>query len=117
MAKPGDKRSLQDNSVFAIFEDSEQNLWIGTNRGLSLYNYNNQSFKTFQYIAGDSTSISNNIVRTITEDKNKILWIGTSQGLNSYDKKNGKFKHWQIKGSDNLNNNIQCLVFDKKAPG
>ncbi|MDF1546318.1 MAG: two-component regulator propeller domain-containing protein [Bacteroidales bacterium] len=114
-AKPGDKNALQDNSVFAIFKDSNEDLWLGTNNGLSKYNYSTGTFKTYQNIPGDEESLSNNIVRSITEDNKNNLWIGTSQGLNSFNKETGKIQRWQMEGANNLNNNIQCLLFDKQG--
>jgi ligand-binding sensor domain-containing protein len=65
-------------------------MWVGTNNGLALYNYESGTFKTFRRVRGDTTSLLNNIVRSIVEDKNGNLWIGTAFGLCTYNKETGK---------------------------
>jgi ligand-binding sensor domain-containing protein len=76
--KEEDKNSLINNSITAIFEDSNYNLWIGTRYGLNLFNPD----KTFErYISDENpNSLSANEVSSITEDKGKNLWIGSRWG-------------------------------------
>ncbi|MBN2774276.1 MAG: response regulator, partial [Prolixibacteraceae bacterium] len=68
---------LSDNKVTTIFEDSNQNFWIGTrNGGLNLFD--GQSFSSIT----TSEELVSNSIRSVSEDRNNNLWIGTEIGLN-----------------------------------
>jgi len=87
---PSDEQSLPSNDVRAIYEDSEKNIWIGTNGG-GLALLNRYTGKFTRYIPSNS-SINSNDVRAIAEDKNGNLWLGTyGGGLNYFDVKKQKF--------------------------
>ncbi len=78
---PGDTTSLSDNSVWALFEDSKGNLWVGTDGGgLSLYNRETDSFQHFKNDPNNSSSLAYNTVNDIVEDKDGTIWIGTYGG-------------------------------------
>ncbi|MFA9389618.1 MAG: two-component regulator propeller domain-containing protein [Prolixibacteraceae bacterium] len=64
-----------------FFEDHKNNLWIGTENGLNLFNRETNSFTTFH----PENSISNIPITAINEDNNGKLWIGTNHGLNILD--------------------------------
>lgn len=40
--------SLPGNDVFCIIKDTNGNIWLGTNKGLALYNAANENFITFK---------------------------------------------------------------------
>ena len=40
--------SLPGNDVFCIIKDTNGNIWLGTNKGLYLYNAANENFITFK---------------------------------------------------------------------
>lgn len=85
-------RSLSNNKVHYVFEDSEQNLWIGTSMGLNLYDRNHDQFIRFYHEPDNDFSLSNNNIRILYEDTNGNLWIGTiGGGLNRYDRENNRF--------------------------
>jgi ligand-binding sensor domain-containing protein/two-component sensor histidine kinase len=76
--------SLADNSINSLFIDRNGLVWIGTNKGISIYNPEQQPF--------EQTFLSKNnkelvIYDFFTDDKSN-LWIGTSDGL--YVNENGK---------------------------
>src|SRR5690606_36241553 len=73
-----DSTSLGDNKIYSLFEDSNDNLWVGTNlAGLHLYNKKTKSFRRYIHRPGDVNSLTSNSILKITEDKNGILWIAT----------------------------------------
>ncbi|MCZ4694777.1 AraC family transcriptional regulator [Ancylomarina euxinus] len=74
-------RSLSNNSVYAIFEDSKKNLWIGTGSGLNKYNKLNESFD----IIGVKEGLAGKVVLSIQEDSLGRLWLGTNKGLSCFD--------------------------------
>ncbi|MFZ1730598.1 MAG: two-component regulator propeller domain-containing protein [Bacteroidota bacterium] len=83
---------LSQGGVYAILEDHNGLLWIGTGRGgLALYDRLNDDVTMFRHSATDSTSLSSDAVKCIYEDSRGILWIGTALGLNRMDLANGTF--------------------------
>ena len=83
-------------SVNALFEDREENLWIGTwLEGLFRYSPNEQ--KLYHYVPDvrNPFSLSSSKVTTIIQDSKGFIWVGThSGGVNKFDKKTGKFYHF-----------------------
>lgn len=87
-----DKVSLPSNHVRTLFEDSNGNLWVGTEGGLSLFKEKTNSFITYHYSKGDPDSLSNNIVTSIFEDSDGLIWLGTfGGGLNKFSPKSEQF--------------------------
>ena len=67
---------LVDNRVRTVFEDSRGRLWFGTDRGLSVLDYNGwQSFR------GTDMGLAGERIRAILEDSLGGIWVGTIEGL------------------------------------
>jgi len=85
--KPTDSLSIGDNFIRAIFEDSQQNIWIGTEEGgLNLYDRQKNNFKK---IKGFDKTYA---VRSIVEDQQKCLWVATWNGLYKSDAQKKQFQ-------------------------
>lgn len=65
---------LSNNTVLAVFEDAEKNLWLGLDNGINLIN-NASPFKIFT----QNTNFWGTIYAAIVYKEN--LYIGTNQGL------------------------------------
>jgi len=83
---PDDPTSLPSSLISVLFEDSSQQLWIGTtwNGGLTLYDNTTERFKRMPR-KPDSGGIRGSNVRAIVEDHEGVLWIGTELALNWFD--------------------------------
>jgi len=78
---PMDSTSLSDIFINDIFEDSDSQLWIGTNSGgVNLYNRKLDNFTHFKHKNTDPKSISSNNIRCIYQDSKGTIWIGTNGG-------------------------------------
>lgn len=101
-----DSSSISDNFIWSLFQDSENNIWVGTNSGgLNKYCYSTNSFETY---ANNLTSRANNI-RVIYEDSFKNLWIGTNNaGLFKYDRILNKFEKVLLGNSENYSIRAIC---------
>lgn len=71
---------LNGNSVKCLAEESNGNLYIGTDNGLYRLSLDN-SILHFEHDSRDASSIPNNIVWSCFVDKWQNVWIGTDNGL------------------------------------
>jgi signal transduction histidine kinase/ligand-binding sensor domain-containing protein len=77
---PG-KDSNNHSRVECIYEDEQENLWIGTT-GLGLYYYEVENSRSFNYRSSeDLFSLCNNEINTVVSDADRNVWIGTNTGL------------------------------------
>ncbi|GAA4813048.1 hybrid sensor histidine kinase/response regulator transcription factor [Litoribaculum gwangyangense] len=87
-----DLTSLPSNQLYKLFEDSNGNLWIGSENGLCLFVEASNLFITYHQQNNNNTS--HNIVTSIYEDTQGDLWIGTfGHGLNKFSMTTKMFKH------------------------
>ncbi len=103
---------LSQGAVYALAQDRQGFVWIGTKDGLN--KYDGYGFTIYQHNPFDSATISNNFITAIFEDSRGVLWIGTAEGgLNRLNKVNGKFKHFRHRSDDTAslsNNHIKCIA-------
>ncbi len=90
MHNANDPSSLCRNDVRTIFEDLDDNIWLGTNNGgISVLPKNGTKF--INYSTANNTLPGNNI-RAICEDNTGKIYIGTyGNGLLCFDKQRHKF--------------------------
>lgn len=72
---PGDPHSLPGNEVRCIYKDANGNIWVGTNKGLALYNPESQNFIPFN----SDGNLSYYVYDIRQLDGNK-LWIAMEFG-------------------------------------
>jgi ligand-binding sensor domain-containing protein/PAS domain-containing protein len=91
---------LSSISVYALYEDTQKRLWIGTNGGgLDLFNRDNNTFKIFRMRDG----LPNDAILGILEDDDGNLWLSTNEGLCKFNPNNITFKNYNA--SDGLQSN------------
>ncbi|MEZ4858701.1 MAG: two-component regulator propeller domain-containing protein [Flavobacteriaceae bacterium] len=100
---PENKNSLSNDIVLSLFEDPQNNLWIGTNGGLNklaqkLENNlfeklllqtkqgNDSLFQNF----GQEQGFPNEVIYGILDDSSQNLWLSTNKGLVVFDSKKEK---------------------------
>ena len=71
-------------SVFALLQDRDGFLWIGTQDGLA--RYDGYRMRTLRHDPNDPASLSSGRIRTMLEDARGRLWVGTENGLNLVDR-------------------------------
>jgi signal transduction histidine kinase/ligand-binding sensor domain-containing protein/DNA-binding response OmpR family regulator len=78
---------LNGTEINYLAGDSEGSLWIGSFKGLFVYNIQADSFSVFTHENRNHQSLSSNALRCIYIDKHGIYWFGTYQGgVCKYDK-------------------------------
>ncbi|NQZ07974.1 MAG: hypothetical protein HRT35_12500, partial [Algicola sp.] len=92
---------LNNHKIFALFEDHQAMLWIGTDQGLYRYSLVNDPVKSkgkltrYIYDPNNPSSISHNHIRAIMQDDSGALWVGTNaQGLNKREPGKDQFIHY-----------------------
>lgn len=128
-----DADGLSQSTIFAMIQDKDGYLWLGTIDGLN--RYDGYEFRIYSNDHSDSTSISDNFISALYEDSDGYIWVGTVNGyLNCFDRKTEKFKRFFINDflsskiyneddyyeyplafSRNQNNSITSLAEDKNG--
>ena len=84
-----DKKSLNSSIVFSIFQDSQKNIWVGTELGLNIYNNKLDKFENID-LDGKKQKFP---IHAITEYDENTLLLGTHEnGLYKLDKNTLKSK-------------------------
>lgn len=91
-ANPDDKM----HNVFGkLFIDSENDVWVGTEKGLFVYNQKENSFQHFTE-GNTNKNLSSNAVTSVMEFQDGLYFIATYfEGLNIYNKKTGTFSYYK----------------------
>ena len=119
--------SIADNIIRKIFIDSGENLWVGTQNGLSRYNRELDNFDNFFHIENNEYSLRDNVIWDIYQNKNEfrknaktkpLLWISTTNGLHTLtidnDIKRSDFQRINIKNYNDRIREIKTIFQDKQ---
>src|SRR5690606_4773192 len=82
--QPSVSHSISNNNVYAITEDAQGNLWVGTYGGGLNVKKPGTDMQFQSYRAGKTGQyhLSSDLVRTVFADSRGNLWVGTEDGLN-----------------------------------
>lgn len=80
----GEEKSLSSNYTTSFAIDKKNKLWIGTHYGLSVYDYELETFESYIYHDPEKQSDYNRIRKIVIDSDNKI-WIATKGGLLYFD--------------------------------
>ncbi len=105
--------SIPNNSVWSIYKDPDEGVWIGTYGGKLAYTtlYNNR----VDYFKASPGGLNHPIVSCFEEDEDGNLWIGTEGGgLNHWDKQTGVMSYFTHNNNTGVKSNmIKKLKYDK----
>ncbi len=76
----GVNRLLPGEVVYALHEDRNGNIWIGTGKGLQHFNVTTHELTTYTTDNG----LPNNTISAIVEDASGHLWISTGYGISRF---------------------------------
>ncbi|PQA53451.1 hybrid sensor histidine kinase/response regulator transcription factor [Siphonobacter curvatus] len=116
---PENRKSLSQNSIYSLFEDTNGSIWVGTYyRGVDII-YSSLTPFTIHQNHPSASSLSNDVVSYITADNRAQLWIGTEGGgLNTFNTTKGSFQAFKHQPSDPYSissNLIKSIHWDKRG--
>lgn len=91
------KQGLASDTIIDIYEDSQQDIWISTFKGISRFKNKDQTFESYSL-----EKKKDNYFTATIEDNDKRLWHGSAQGLHEFDRKLNRLKllkHPKFQGS------------------
>ena len=114
-----DSSALDNVRIYAVNEDPDRNLWIGTfGRGLQFFDRRNNKIIQFTN-DGQPGCISGNFIKDIHIDRRGNVWVATFyNGLNLYDKSTGKFiqfKHDPSNSNSLSKNDLTDILEDNSG--
>lgn len=101
--------------VRTIYWDKDDNLWLGTQKGLCQLDLESSNIECFINPEEDTAA---NVITSIYEDSYQNFWVGTSNGLNIFDKVNHTFERFVFNNSDTnslSNNDIRAIFEDESS--
>lgn len=91
---------LKNETVFALAEDNEGNIWVGTDLGLDKFDSSGEPIKDFTYNE-EYKDITNKSVKDVYCDKDGIIWAGTfNNGMYKIDTHNKSIKSYKNNKDD-----------------
>jgi signal transduction histidine kinase/ligand-binding sensor domain-containing protein/DNA-binding response OmpR family regulator len=109
VAMPCDSTSLGNNYIYALYEDSGQGLWVGTDEGVYTYSFSTEQFTFFSKRTDSGMMIRSHITNMKGNTEN--IWISThTQGLFRYDRRADRLYNYSF-GTDNPNTSGSNVVF------
>ena len=83
--------NFSGKDITSLFIDSKTGLWVGTQKGLAMYDRDNDDFSWFIHNPRYHESLCDDQVTGIFEDGSEVLWISTAGGGTS---RFGLDRHW-----------------------
>jgi ligand-binding sensor domain-containing protein/signal transduction histidine kinase/DNA-binding response OmpR family regulator len=88
-SKLSDTLSIGSNSIFSLYEGAKEQLWVGTYKGIYLYNPSKESFTPFKLIPPGE-------VRYIKGDSQHNIWIVSDLNLYKYNELTSKITSYKL---------------------
>jgi len=107
-------RAFDNNSIKSLALDQNQNLLLGTDNGLYIYNKETGFLKHVVHDSRDGKSLTNNIIWSIFTDRNKNVWFGTDYGV-SLSKNNKNYRYMPISQLTGVGDGNQLQVIYKDS--
>jgi signal transduction histidine kinase/CheY-like chemotaxis protein/ligand-binding sensor domain-containing protein len=104
-------------NVITKDNNNKDQLWIGSDTGLTLLNIKTSTIKTFSHSPDNDNSLSSSNIANIFFDKNNRMWVATRfGGVNTYEKGRYAFQIFRHIKNDPLTlkgNNVTSFAEDK----
>ncbi|MFC2104705.1 two-component regulator propeller domain-containing protein [Bacteroidota bacterium] len=116
LSQSGNVNAISGNSIYSLFIDNSNNLWIGAIAGIDIIDLKRKKFRLYRRTADiNSIQLSDNAIFPIFEYEKDILWLGTwGSGLNVYNRKTGEIIYYSEKltGRKHISNDFVHSILD-----
>lgn len=111
-SSPGDNKINNDDITALYLDETSNNLWIGTRKGLTLFKTDTHKFTTFLPDSNNPNSLPDEEIRSVYVDKFKRVWVGTkTKGCYIFFIDENRFEKIDIDGFDY----VKAIFEDKKG--
>jgi ligand-binding sensor domain-containing protein/serine phosphatase RsbU (regulator of sigma subunit) len=115
---PGER--IKGDNVQVIMPDSRGLIWLGTRKGISVYDKKTRKFSDLEkyFNFQQFPNLNDNRIYAMLEDYKGNVWVGTKNGLNRLDMKNltvTSFKSSPIDSLSLFDNLIVCMICDQEG--
>ncbi|MDR0799206.1 MAG: hypothetical protein LBN18_05560 [Dysgonamonadaceae bacterium] len=84
--------SLISNHIYCLYKDRSNRIWIGTDKGLSLYSEKGNVFRHYRHFNGQENGLSSDEITAVMQDKDDLIWVGTAEhGVDTFSMKTEYF--------------------------
>ena len=97
--------------------DDDGQLWIGTSRGLFVYDERKGQLRRYVRSQVDPTSLPDNQVISVFRDSSGTLWFGTCQGLAKYKKASDNFAVYRLPRLTKVSHSFEISTLMETADG
>jgi len=110
--------SLSDNNVNVLYINKQNELWLGTNKGVDIFNILDETFRHIDLESTKSSYLefesakSTHKVNAIYQDHANTMWVGTTLGLYYQDNETQSFKLYSESTFDTKKVSIKSIVED-----
>ena len=116
--KQNHKPSIENHLILSILpysKDSDSLLWIGSQKGLFLYNRHSETYKA--YHRENNAQLSNEVIKTLHQSEGNNFWIGTDFGLTRFHpgEDSSEFYFHDIHDRFSLVNNVVWTIYEDRS--
>jgi len=106
--------SIKDVLFTAIEIDANNNIFLGTNKGLQIVD---SRFNLVKKITYESNGLSSNIINKLLIDSHENLWIGTVMGISKLNLKTWEITNWEPNSEKNklTGQNVLSIFEDQEG--
>ncbi|MEO1350343.1 MAG: EAL domain-containing protein [Cyanobacteria bacterium J06635_15] len=104
---PATSDTIPSNDIHAIAEDSQGNLWLGTEAGIVMFSPAAQTFTQYTF-PPDLLNLSQHRIRDLVVAANGQVWVATSSGVVVFTPDESTWQHYQ-----HLSEQPQSLATDE----
>jgi signal transduction histidine kinase len=107
---------LNNDAVYAVFEDSRGKIWMGTNGGgVNVLDPSTGVITKYRNDPNDNTSLGGDYVRCFFEDRQGKIWVGSTGGVSVFDPSTKRFTNYSQNNTSIESDVIYCIYQDSRA--
>jgi ligand-binding sensor domain-containing protein len=111
-----EKKIFSDLELYAMAEDSLNNIWVGTNKGLVYVDLINRKCKIIRNLIHEQDSVILSVIYDLKTDPFNNLWLGTGDGLICYNYPRNQFNRFTPYDKDLLNTGHKDVYSVEEGP-